>query len=178
MPGNRRVTMYLPRVTRVVEMGPYRPNSRHLHWFSLFWRPVCAWGGQETPFLGELALRRWARRTGPDRRDSIQHSVRAMTPRARLNDDLRSRLVGVATGIEVDRPAGDATLPPTLFDSLDGQKIERNGTPQTHSIRRSLRFTRILEPSSGLLQNEEQGQQPSGGALHWCPAAGRRPARA
>jgi hypothetical protein len=30
-----------------------------------------------------------------------------MTPRARLNDDLRSRLVGVATGIEVDRPAGD-----------------------------------------------------------------------
>lgn len=105
MPGNRRVTMYLPRVTRVVEMGPYRPNSRHLHWFSLFWRPVCAWGGQETPFLGDLALKRWARRTGP--RDSIQHSVRAMTPRARLNDDLRSRLVGVATGIEVDRPAGD-----------------------------------------------------------------------
>jgi hypothetical protein len=114
-----------------------------------FWPSLCAlslldeWsGGQWPPRLLFIPMAQTCQDRGPlPDRQGIGQSIRAS--RTRRNDDRRSKLAGA--GIEVDRPAGDATVPRPLFDSLDGPEEKGSccstGSPPS-SVTRTLGRTR------------------------------------
>lgn len=132
--------------------GQYRTNSK-----------LCGLYAREVD--SRRSLKRWPR-TGMSMSRSSHRGTGTIKRRPAVKVGwCRDRDRGWSTGRRRDRAcASDPFWQPWR------PKVERDGTPQTHSIRRSLRFTRILEPNSGLLQNEELGQHAAAEWWWWCTA--------